>query len=80
MKKSNAVRYRGIVTGLCGSRVGVTTNDRWGISVQRMMNPVPIVIALEASEFSFKVVNIPEEDVIEVFTTNCSYQSLHEGM
>jgi len=45
-----------------------------------MMNPVPIVIALEVSEFSFKVVNIPEEDVIEVFTTNCSYQSLHEGM
>jgi hypothetical protein len=70
------VRYPGIVTGLCGSRARVTTNDRWGISVQRMMNPVPIVIALEVSEFSFKVVNIPEEDVIEVFTTNCSYQSL----
>ena len=30
LKKSIAVRYLGIVTGLCGSRVGVTTNDRWG--------------------------------------------------
>ena len=34
------------------------------------MNPIVVVILLELYEFSLKVLSIPKEDVIKVFTTN----------
>jgi len=40
------------------------------------MNPIPIVVLPEAHEFSLKVLSIPKEDVIKVFTTNGSDESL----
>jgi len=43
------------------------------------MNPIQVVILPEVHKFSLKVLSIPEEDVIKVFTTNCSDQSLNEG-
>jgi len=44
------------------------------------MNPIVVVILLELYEFSLKVLSIPKEDVIKVFTTNGSDESLNEGM
>jgi len=44
------------------------------------MNPIPVVILPEVQEFSLKVLSIPKEDVIKVFTTNGSDEPLNEGM
>ena len=44
------------------------------------MNPIPVVVLPEVHEFSLKVLSIPEEDVVKVFTTNGSDESLNEGM
>ena len=44
------------------------------------MNPIPVVVLPEVHEFSLKVLNIPKEDVIKVFTANGTDESLDEGM
>ena len=44
------------------------------------MNPIPVVVLPEVHEFSLKVLSIPKEDVIKVFTANGSDESLNEGM
>jgi len=44
------------------------------------MNPIPVVVLPEVHEFSPKVLSIPEEDPVKVFTTNGSDESLNEGM
>jgi hypothetical protein len=44
------------------------------------MNPSLVVVLPEVNEFPFKVQSIPEEDVVKVFTTNGSDESLNEGM
>ena len=44
------------------------------------MNPILVVVLPKGLEFSLKVMRIPKKDVIQVFTTNRSNQSLNEGM
>jgi hypothetical protein len=44
------------------------------------MNTVLVVVLHERVEFSLKVLSIPKEGVVKVFTTNLSDQSLNEGM
>ena len=44
------------------------------------MNPSLVVVLSKVNEFPFKVLSIPEEDVVKVFTANGSDESLNEGM
>ncbi len=44
------------------------------------MNTFMVVILLERVEFSFKILSIPKENTVKVFTPNRSNQSLNEGM
>ena len=44
------------------------------------MSPVLIVVLPEITEFLFKILSIPKENVVKVFTTNRSDQSLNKGM
>ena len=44
------------------------------------MSSVPIVVLSVITEFPFKILNIPEEIVVKVFTTNRSDQSFNERM
>lgn len=44
------------------------------------MNPVLVVILLKDYEFPFKVLSIPEEDMVKVLMMNRPNQSLNEGM
>ena len=57
-----------------------TANFIGRVPVQRLMNPIPVVVLPEVHEFSLKVLNIPKEDVIKVFTANGTDESLDEGM
>jgi len=57
-----------------------TANFIGRVSVQRLMNTVLVVVVHERVEFSFKILGIPEEDMVQEFTTNRSDQSLHKGM
>jgi len=38
-----------------------------------LVSPVPVVVLSEISEFPFKILSIPNENVVEVFTTNRTY-------
>ncbi len=58
----------------------ITTNFIRRVPVQRLMNTVLVVVVHERIEFSFKILRIPEEDLVKVFTTNGSDQSLNKGM
>ena len=59
----------------------VTTANFIGrVPIQRLMNTVLVVVVHERIEFSFKVLRIPKEDVVKVFTTNRPDQSLNKGM
>jgi len=59
----------------------VTTANFIGrVPIQRLMNTVLVVVAHERVEFSLKVLSIPKEGVVKVFTTNRSDQSLNKGM
>jgi hypothetical protein len=44
------------------------------------MNPITVVVMPEVCKFSLKVLSIPKEGVIKVFTTNGSNESLNEGV
>ena len=44
------------------------------------MNALPIVVVFEVDELSLKILSIPKEDVVKVFTTDRSNQSLNERM
>jgi len=44
------------------------------------MNSITVVVLLEICKFSLKVLSIPKEGVIKVFTTNGSNESFNEGM
>jgi hypothetical protein len=44
------------------------------------MNTVLVVVVHERIEFPFKVLNIPKEDVLKVFTTNRSDESITAGI
>ena len=44
------------------------------------MNLRPIVVLLEVHEFSLKILSIPKEDMVKVFTTDRSNQPLNERM
>jgi len=44
------------------------------------MGSVLIVVAPELCKFSLKILRIPEQRVIEVFTTDRSDQTLNEGV
>jgi len=57
-----------------------TTNNRRCLSSQRLMNPILVVAIPKGFKFSFQVVRIPNKEMIQVFTTNRSNQSLNEGM
>ena len=43
------------------------------------MNPSLVVVLSKVNEFPFKVLSIPEEDVVKVFTANGSDESLNES-
>jgi len=58
----------------------IATHTGWYIAVQRLMGPVLVVVALELCKFSLKILRVPEQRVIEVFTTNRSDQSRNKGM
>jgi hypothetical protein len=59
----------------------VTTANFIGcVTVQGLMNTVLDVVLYERVEFSLKVLSIPKEGVVKVFTTNRSDQSLNKGM
>ena len=57
-----------------------TANFIGRVPVQRLMNPIPVVVLPEVHEFSLKVLSIPKEDVIKIFSANGSDESLDEGM
>ena len=57
-----------------------TANFIGRVPVQRLMYPIPVVVLPEVHEFSLKVLSIPKEDLIKVFTANGSDESLDEGM
>ena len=57
-----------------------TANFIGRVPVQRLMNPIPVVVLPEVHEFSLKVLSIPKEDVIKVFTANGSDEPLDEGI
>ena len=44
------------------------------------MNSISVVVIREASKLSSKISRVPKEDVIKVFATDCSDQSLDEWM
>ena len=44
------------------------------------MNSILVVVIREASKLSSKISRVPKEDVIKVFATDCSDQSLDEWM
>ncbi len=44
------------------------------------MSSVPIVVLLEITELPLKVLSIPEENVVKVFTTNRPDHSFNERM
>ena len=44
------------------------------------MNAIPVVVLPEFHEFPLKVLSIPKDDVIKVFTTNGSDESFNAGM
>ena len=58
----------------------VTANFIGRVPVQRLMNTVLVVVLYERVEFSLKILSIPKEGVVKVFTTNRSDQSLNKGM
>ena len=45
-----------------------------------MMNSILVVVIREASKLTSKISHVPKEDVIKVFATDCSDQSLDERM
>lgn len=45
-----------------------------------MMSPFAVVVVREVDEFLFKILSIPKENVVKVFTTNRADQSLDEWM
>ena len=57
-----------------------TANNRRCISGQRLMNSILVVVFPIGFKFSLQVVRIPNEEMIQVFTTNRSNQSFNEGM
>jgi len=44
------------------------------------MNPILVVVFPKGLQFPLQVVRIPKKDVIQIFTTNRSNQSLNEWM
>jgi hypothetical protein len=44
------------------------------------MNPITVMVLPEVCKFPLKVLSIPKEGVIKVFTTNGSNESFNEGM
>ena len=49
-------------------------------SVDRLMNPLLVVVSSEGVKFSLKVGSIPAKEAIKVLTPNRSDQSLNERM
>ena len=45
-----------------------------------MMSPFSVVVVREFDEFAFKIPVVPKEDMVEVFATDRSNQSLDEWM
>ncbi len=58
----------------------ITSHTGRYLAAQRLMGPILVVVAPEQRELSFKILRIPEQRVIEVFTTNRSDQSLNKGV
>ena len=44
------------------------------------MNPFSVVVVREFNEFPFKIAVVPISEMIEVFATDCSDQTLDEWM
>jgi hypothetical protein len=44
------------------------------------MNAIPVVVLPEFHEFPLKVLSIPKDDVIKLFTTNGSDESCNVGV
>ena len=80
LKKSVAVWYPGIVAEICALSLRNAANNCWCISAQRLMNPLLVVVFPKGLKFPLQVVRIPKKDVIQVFTTNRSNQSLNKWM
>jgi len=52
---------------------------RGGLSVERAMDSVAIVIILELLKLSWKISAVPEQNLIQIFALDCSDQPLDEG-
>ena len=52
----------------------------WGISLQRIMNPIMIIAALKIRQLSLKVHLTPEQNVIQILASDRSDQALDKWM
>ncbi len=61
-------------------RLVATANFIGRVPVRRLMNTVLVVVVHERIEFSFKVLRIPKEEVVQEFSADRSCQPFDEGM